>query len=182
MRGYATVESTRYRELDAAATLLDCLLRNIPGGAGGGATGPGVPPPLSSDTAAKDIVRGMEEICAALVSYKSAVSAHSCGRHIKELRSDSGGPLMLLQDALLQALRLRTLSFFQYLFRVNAAALRAVIDVLFQAVSFRTPAEAKVAWSDLTEDTRATRRRALFTLVVIAKKDPKLLFVCLCSQ
>ena len=78
-------------------------------------------------------------------------------------------------DPLLQTRRLQALSLFTPIFLHHPQTLPVTVSALLSSVTFRSEREQSKPLSDLSEDTKACRRRAVHSLTHIARKCTALL-------
>ena len=126
--GYTSTSSTRFRELESMAVMLDSMFRGLSSEA--------LSDPSLLDTATALLAR--------LLSYRT-------------------------HDPLLQTRRLQALSLFTPVMLQRPATLPPTVSALLSSVTFRSEREQGKALSELSEDTRACRRRAVHSLTHIAR-------------
>ena len=78
------------------------------------------------------------------------------------------------EDPLLQTRRLHVLGMFTPVLEKSAALFQATLDALLTGVSFRPASLATVEWSALPEDLKACRRRAIVSLIQLARRREQL--------
>lgn len=136
--GMVTMRTSRFLELEACGSLLECLFRSV--GAGTWADKGGLGGQLHG-------------VCEGLLRMLLAWST---------------------QDPLLQTRRLHVLGMFVPVLAASETLFSQTVEALMAGVSFRPPAAAALEWSALSEDLKACRRRAIVSLIQLARRREQL--------
>jgi hypothetical protein len=78
-------------------------------------------------------------------------------------------------DPLLQCRRLAGLAVFSAYYVATPSSLPRVLEALFAAAQHRTPEEAQAPVHELSLDLKSTRKRAIYSLLLLARQVPTLL-------
>ena len=136
--GLVTMRTSRFLELEACGSLLECLFRSVG---------------------------------AATWADKAGLGGQLCGVGENLLR-------MLLawntQDPLLQTRRLHVLGLFVPILAGSESLFSQTVEALMAGVSFRPGSMASLEWGALSEDLKACRRRAIVSLIQLARRREQL--------